>query len=963
MVDGKPETAENIHILPAAELHDSTHRALYANIRGLRQGAGELAALIELEKPNFIFLTECHIAKDEPINMWIPYGYKVVCKRWRSKHGGGLLILAEEHLLCDPLDQKLMDKYHIDEAAELIGMKYGGVTYIDAYSSKSTLAKQLVGVLHRLRKDMPNDKFVIVGDFNVHNKDWIISESDTDEAGEMLEEFTQLNGMYQLIDFATRGNNALDLIISDLAGSASSKTHIGTSDHLSISFEIQVDQPAPQVEPAAAALNWRRAPWDHIRGAVKRAVDGWAPRASQSVNEAEAELDEKLWVVVKKHVKMRAPTKPRSRPWWTSLCRQAFKRKLQAFDSRREHPARYHNIKKHCTEIQRKAFADYNKKLSARLRTMEKSDKTFWDLTKEISGLQQPRHKAAPSADDLVDHFASKMPNGAEVYDNDWTPPEHWRGKAKLSSFKVHHRDVLKCLQSLDINKSINGIPNVMMKECALQLFEPLTKLYQYICKRGEFPARWKTGRITALHKRGAISSPKMYRPVQVLMNGELMFEGVIGPQLFSFLEKFIPTSQFGFIKKCGTQDYGALLVLLIFSSLEKGNEVLIIFLDVAGAFDRVWHAGLLKKLIAAGLQGKALRLMRDYLLRRFIKVVVGGYSSKERRIYSSVPQGGKWSAPLWDFEISTLKDLDLHGWLLNYADDCSLVYEISSTNRQSIIAAANQDLAALEAWGVTWLVSFEPTKTHSMVVSRKSSPFDPSGIYFMGENIEPVDEMKLVGFIFDPKMTMKPMVDHVARKARSKLSAICRLKQHLDHNNLEQMYKAFVRSSIEYGNLEYMSAGSSITGKLDRIQAAAERMGNFSVESLGSRRDAALIGFVFKLLDGDGKGMLNDFIPTVVQPVQSRTRRAKKMEIKRRLDFEETSKQYDRSIEGRITEVWSKIPEELLKVKEGDSWQSATKNCQRFLTGKNVCKQPVRNTGLNNRLNGKNNNKSLSTL
>ena len=74
MVDGKPETAENIHILPAAKLHDSTHRALYANIRGLRQGAGELAALIELEKQNFIFLTECHIAKDEPINiMWIPY--------------------------------------------------------------------------------------------------------------------------------------------------------------------------------------------------------------------------------------------------------------------------------------------------------------------------------------------------------------------------------------------------------------------------------------------------------------------------------------------------------------------------------------------------------------------------------------------------------------------------------------------------------------------------------------------------------------------------------------------------------------------------------------------------------------------------------------------------------------------------------------------------------------------------
>ena len=98
-----------------------------------------------------------------------------------------------------------------------------------------------------------------------------------------------------------------------------------------------------------------------------------------------------------------------------------------------------------------------------------------------------------------------------------------------------------------------------------------------------------------------------MYRPVQVLMNGELVFEGVIGPQLYKFLEKHIPPSQFGFIKKCGTQDYGALLVLLIFSSLVDGADVLVVSLDVAGAFDRVWHAGLIKKLSAAGMDSRAL--------------------------------------------------------------------------------------------------------------------------------------------------------------------------------------------------------------------------------------------------------------------------------------------------------------------------------------------------------------------
>ena len=32
---------------------------------------------------------------------------------------------------------------------------------------------------------------------------------------------------------------------------------------------------------------------------------------------------------------------------------------------------------------------------------------------------------------------------------------------------------------------------------------------------------------------------------------------------------------------------------------------------------------------------------------------------------------------------------------------------------------------------------------------------------------------------------------------------------------------------------------------------------------------------------------------------------------------------------------VWQEIPQEMLQDKEGDGWQTITKRCQRFLTGK----------------------------
>ena len=63
---------------------------------------------------------------------------------------------------------------------------------------------------------------------------------------------------------------------------------------------------------------------------------------------------------------------------------------------------------------------------------MEKSDKRFWDLTKQIFGLEQTKNKGTPSVDELVGHIASNLSNATDVYDNEWQPPNHWKGKAKL---------------------------------------------------------------------------------------------------------------------------------------------------------------------------------------------------------------------------------------------------------------------------------------------------------------------------------------------------------------------------------------------------------------------------------------------------------------------------------------------------------------------------------------------------
>ena len=48
------------------------------------------------------------------------------------------------------------------------------------------------------------------------------------------------------------------------------------------------------------------------------------------------------------------------------------------------------------------------------------------------------------------------------------------------------------------------------------------------------------------------------------------------------------------------------------------------VFLDISKAFDKVWHAGLLKKLEALGVGDPLLSWIESYLLNRKQRVVEG---------------------------------------------------------------------------------------------------------------------------------------------------------------------------------------------------------------------------------------------------------------------------------------------------------------------------------------------------
>ena len=89
------------------------------------------------------------------------------------------------------------------------------------------------------------------------------------------------------------------------------------------------------------------------------------------------------------------------------------------------------------------------------------------------------------------------------------------------------------------------------------------------------------------------------------------------------FIENKLPSSQSGFkpVDSCINQ----LLSITheIYSSFDEGLEVRSIFLDIAKAFDKVWHDGIIFKLTENGISGNLLILLRNFLNERKQRVIL----------------------------------------------------------------------------------------------------------------------------------------------------------------------------------------------------------------------------------------------------------------------------------------------------------------------------------------------------
>ncbi|PZC76339.1 hypothetical protein B5X24_HaOG204786 [Helicoverpa armigera] len=227
----------------------------------------------------------------------------------------------------------------------------------------------------------------------------------------------------------------------------------------------------------------------------------------------------------------------------------------------------------------------------------------------------------------------------------------------------------------------------------ALEALGPrLRGLLSACLERGQFPLRWKTGKLVLIRKPGRpADSPSAYRPIVLLDEVGKLFERVVAHRLVAHLGGIGPDladHQFGFRKGRSTVDaIMRVRALTTGDAVSRGGVVLAVSLDIANAFNTLPWSCIREALRYHRVPTYLRRVVEAYLSDR--SIIYPGHNGewKRREMSCGVPQGSVLGPLLWNIGYDWVLRADLPSGVsvVCYADD-------------TLVLAQGSDITELDA-------------------------------------------------------------------------------------------------------------------------------------------------------------------------------------------------------------------------------------------------------------------------
>lgn len=835
----------------------------YQNTRGLRTKTNVFYRNVSVNSYDIILLTETWLLdsiKDSELfdDRYVVFRHDRDYLATQQKYGGGVLIATRKELITTP------QPTFCSSAEDLwITLKVKGhgkthtslhicVLYLCSQKMGFSFSQQLSNFLDNLECVMNHnseDKFLIVGDFNLSNISWTVgansfccpsflNDSPTSDDRLLLDSL-HLLGLDQFNYFKNKFGRILDLVLANDSfiniTDCSCDPLVPIDDNhgaLLISVSIQIYPPLIGTAGSSIFM-YDQGDYENINKEIYNI--NWS---KEFLNKS---LDESLLYFYDVYVSLREKYIPckllrtDSYPkWYTKSLKKAIKEKFKYFHKYKV----YGNIQDRNSFIflrdRVRSLEDicYKKYIKLVEDSITTNPRYFWKYmnskakSNPIPSSLSFNNTSYSTGSSIVmafsDYFKSTFLDDTSMNNtfrfNLDDSETSITSSSDISFVTVDKGEVTKLLLKLDPYKSCGPdyLPARFLINCAKSISEPLSILFQKSLDTGVVPLLWKRAFVVPIHKKGPKTSITNYRPISKLCIISKVLEKLVHSQVYSALRHSFHETQHGFLKGRSTVSNLVLLNDVLTEAMDDGAQVDVVYTDYSKAFDRIQHNMLLFKLSKMGIRGNLLRWFSSYISNRSQAVVVSNYVSGWVPIPSGVPQGSLLGPLLFVIFVNDINTCLQTSQLLCFADDMKIFARVSSV---ADAEALQSDLHRLEAYCAENMLDLNPTKCSIVSFSRKRSVLNYN-YTLKGELLQRESSIRDLGVLHDSKLLFDAHIDAITAKAYKALGFVLRSSRDFTKaKTLKVLYCCYVRSNLEYASQVWNPRYNKYINRVEAIQ------------------------------------------------------------------------------------------------------------------------------------------------
>ena len=336
--------------------------------------------------------------------------------------------------------------------------------------------------------------------------------------------------------------------------------------------------------------------------------------------------------------------------------------------------------------------------------------------------------------------------------------------------------------------------------------------LFEKCAAVGRTPLQWKISKIIPLLKKGDPQQPENYRPISNLNLLGKVYEKLILKRVWALMGDSLPSShQHGFRPNHSTETATTTIFSIINKLVENKRKVILVTLDMSAAFDLLDKTILIPKLRAHGFPEKIISIYQDFLSDRKAVVQVGDTYSETFNLEVGCVQGSPSGPLLFSLLVNNISDAIQQGQIVCYADDSYLIFDGGSWS--DVSQTAGTETTKVVEWLKDIGMVVNTSKTESIYFSKQDQDLE---VDVSSCKIKVGKTMRVLGVIFDSKMSWEAHINNIASNIKKKIHALRKISSDLNHSERLSVAHGSIYSVLYYAAGTWLNDHLSI--KLKRI-------------------------------------------------------------------------------------------------------------------------------------------------